>query len=90
MIAEPTTALDVTTQAQVLPMKDLQQETGMAMILVTHDLGVVANMAEQVVMHKGRVMEAGPVEPILRAPAPLHQGSVQRRPQDPGGDLPAA
>ncbi|WP_114963224.1 ABC transporter ATP-binding protein [Tritonibacter mobilis] len=68
---EPTTALDVTTQAQVLGlMKDLQQETGMAMILVTHDLGVVANMAEQVVvMHKGRVMEAGPAEPILRAPA---------------------
>ncbi len=68
---EPTTALDVTTQAQVLGlMKDLQQETGMAMILVTHDLGVVANMAEKVVvMHKGRVMESGPAEPILRAPA---------------------
>ncbi|NIZ14800.1 ABC transporter ATP-binding protein [Phaeobacter sp. HF9A] len=68
---EPTTALDVTTQAQVLGlMKELQQETGMAMILVTHDLGVVANMAEQVVvMHKGRVMESGPAEPILRAPA---------------------
>lgn len=68
---EPTTALDVTTQAQVLGlMKELQQETGMAMILVTHDLGVVANMAEQVVvMHKGRVMEAGPAAPILRAPA---------------------
>ncbi len=68
---EPTTALDVTTQAQVLGLiKELQRETGMAMILVTHDLGVVANMAEQVVvMHKGRVMEAGPAEPILNAPA---------------------
>lgn len=68
---EPTTALDVTTQAQVLGlMKDLQRETGMAMILVTHDLGVVANMAEQVVvMHKGRVMESGRAEPLLRAPA---------------------
>ena len=68
---EPTTALDVTTQAQVLGlMKDLQQETGMAMILVTHDLGVVANMAEQVVvMHKGRVMESGAAEPMLNAPA---------------------
>ncbi len=68
---EPTTALDVTTQAQVLGlMKDLQRETGMAMILVTHDLGVVANMAEQVVvMHKGRVMEAGAAAPILSAPA---------------------
>ncbi|MBE1283837.1 MAG: dipeptide ABC transporter ATP-binding protein [Rhodobacteraceae bacterium] len=68
---EPTTALDVTTQAQVLGlMKDLQRDTGMAMILVTHDLGVVANMAEQVVvMHKGRVMESGSAEAILRAPA---------------------
>ncbi|SCZ50491.1 peptide/nickel transport system ATP-binding protein [Epibacterium ulvae] len=68
---EPTTALDVTTQAQVLGlMKDLQRETGMAMILVTHDLGVVANMAEHVVvMHKGRVMEAGEAPPILTNPA---------------------
>ncbi|GGH23666.1 peptide/nickel transport system ATP-binding protein [Cribrihabitans marinus] len=68
---EPTTALDVTTQAQVLGLiKELQQETGMALILVTHDLGVVANMAERVVvMHKGRVMEAGDAEPMLKAPA---------------------
>ncbi|MHA6264535.1 ABC transporter ATP-binding protein [Arenibacterium sp. CAU 1754] len=68
---EPTTALDVTTQAQVLGlMKDLQRDTGMAMILVTHDLGVVANMAEQVVvMHKGRVMESGAAAPLLNAPA---------------------
>jgi len=68
---EPTTALDVTTQAQVLGLiKDLQRETGMAMILVTHDLGVVANMAEKVVvMHRGRVMESGDAEPLLRNPA---------------------
>ncbi|MVO14980.1 ABC transporter ATP-binding protein [Parasedimentitalea huanghaiensis] len=68
---EPTTALDVTTQAQVLGlMKELQRDTGMAMILVTHDLGVVANMAEQVVvMHKGQVMESGAAEPLLRSPA---------------------
>ncbi|MEL7100136.1 MAG: ABC transporter ATP-binding protein [Pseudomonadota bacterium] len=68
---EPTTALDVTTQAQVLGlMKDLQAQTGMAMILVTHDLGVVANMAEKVVvMHKGRVMEAGPAQAVLTTPA---------------------
>jgi len=68
---EPTTALDVTTQAQVLGLiKELQQETGMGLILVTHDLGVVANMAEQVVvMHRGRVMESGGAEPVLRAPA---------------------
>ena len=68
---EPTTALDVTTQAQVLGLiKDLQHDTGMGLILVTHDLGVVANMAEKVVvMRKGRVMEAGPAAPILSAPA---------------------
>lgn len=68
---EPTTALDVTTQAQVLGLiKELQQETGMGLILVTHDLGVVANMAEQVVvMHRGRVMEAGPATALLKAPA---------------------
>ncbi|GHF40120.1 ABC transporter ATP-binding protein [Seohaeicola zhoushanensis] len=68
---EPTTALDVTTQAQVLGLiKELQQETGMAMILVTHDLGVVANMAEQVVvMHKGRVMESGAAAAVLGDPA---------------------
>jgi len=68
---EPTTALDVTTQAQVLGlMNDLQRETGMAMVLVTHDLGVVANMAQQVVvMNKGRVMESGPAVPMLTAPA---------------------
>ena len=68
---EPTTALDVTTQAQVLGLiKELQVETGTSVILVTHDLGVVANMAETVVvMNKGRVMEAGPAEAVLTAPA---------------------
>lgn len=68
---EPTTALDVTTQAQVLGLiKDLQAETGMAVILVTHDLGVVANMADKVVvMNKGRVMEAGSAQAVLGSPA---------------------
>lgn len=68
---EPTTALDVTTQAQVLGLiKDLQAETGMAVILVTHDLGVVANMADKVVvMNKGRVMESGSAEQVLGSPA---------------------
>jgi peptide/nickel transport system ATP-binding protein len=67
---EPTTALDVTTQAQVLGlMKALQRDTGMAMILVTHDLGVVANMADAVVvMNKGHVMESGPAAAVLAAP----------------------
>lgn len=68
---EPTTALDVTTQAQVLGLiKDLQRETGMAVILVTHDLGVVATMADKVVvMNKGRVMEAGSAQQVLGEPA---------------------
>ncbi len=68
---EPTTALDVTTQAQVLGLiRDLQRETGMAVILVTHDLGVVANMADRVVvLNKGRVMEAGSARDVLSAPA---------------------
>jgi peptide/nickel transport system ATP-binding protein len=65
---EPTTALDVTIQAQILRLiKDLQQEFQMAMLLITHDLGVVANMADEVVvMHRGQVMEAGTVEDIFR------------------------
>jgi peptide/nickel transport system ATP-binding protein len=68
---EPTTALDVTTQAQVLGLiKDLQAETGMAVILVTHDLGVVANMADRVVvMNRGRVMESGSAQAVLGSPA---------------------
>lgn len=92
MIAdEPTTALDVTTQAQVLGlMKDLQQQTGMAMILVTHDLGVVANMAEKVVvMHKGRVMEAGDAIPILTAPAhPYTKALIHAAPRIPDDPTP--
>jgi peptide/nickel transport system ATP-binding protein len=65
---EPTTALDVTIQAQILRLiKHLQQEFEMAVLLITHDLGVVANMAEEVVvMHRGRVMESGAVEDIFR------------------------
>ncbi|HWI37350.1 MAG TPA: ABC transporter ATP-binding protein [Burkholderiales bacterium] len=65
---EPTTALDVTIQAQILQLiSGLQRELGMAVLLITHDLGVVANMAaEVVVMYRGRVMESGRVEDIFR------------------------
>jgi peptide/nickel transport system ATP-binding protein len=67
---EPTTALDVTIQAQILKlMRDLQQELGMAILMITHDLGVVANMADEVVvMYRGRVMERGPVDAIFKDP----------------------
>ncbi len=65
---EPTTALDVTIQAQILKlMKDLQAELGMAMLMITHDLGVVANVAEEVVvMYRGRVVESGDIGDIFR------------------------
>src|SRR5688572_12689624 len=67
---EPTTALDVTIQAQILQLiQQLQAELGMAVLLITHDLGVVANMAEEVVvMYRGRVTEAGAVGDIFRDP----------------------
>lgn len=67
---EPTTALDVTIQAQVLKlMKDLQRDLGMAILLITHDLGVVANMADEVVViYHGEIMEAGVASDIFRRP----------------------
>ncbi|MDB5591787.1 ABC transporter ATP-binding protein [Enterovirga sp.] len=67
---EPTTALDVTTQAQILDLiRELQADTGMAVLLITHDLGVVANMADDVVvMYRGRMMEAGSREDLFRRP----------------------
>jgi peptide/nickel transport system ATP-binding protein len=67
---EPTTALDVTIQAQILQLiQQLQGELGMAVLLITHDLGVVANMArEVVVMYRGRVVESGVLEDIFRDP----------------------
>ncbi|MGO8396674.1 ABC transporter ATP-binding protein, partial [Rhizobium ruizarguesonis] len=65
---EPTTALDVTIQAHILELlRELQAKLGMAMLLITHDLGIVANMADEVVViYHGELMEAGPVEAIFR------------------------
>ncbi|MBL8698139.1 MAG: ABC transporter ATP-binding protein [Alphaproteobacteria bacterium] len=67
---EPTTAIDVTTQAQVLALlRELQRKYGTAIIFITHDLGVIAQMANHVVvMYLGRVMEQGPVDAIFHAP----------------------
>jgi peptide/nickel transport system ATP-binding protein len=68
---EPTTSLDLTIQAQYLNLlRDLQQAHGLALIFITHDLGIVAKMCDQVaVMYAGRVVEAGPVGRIFDAPA---------------------
>ena len=68
---EPTTALDVTVQAQVLDLlRELQRTRGMAMLLITHDLGVVAQMAQQVaVMYAGEVIESAPVDAFFAGPA---------------------
>jgi oligopeptide/dipeptide ABC transporter ATP-binding protein len=67
---EPTTALDVTIQAQILELLDqLRQEFGMAIILITHDMGVIARAAERVmVMYAGRVAEEGPVTSVFHSP----------------------
>ncbi len=67
---EPTTALDVTIQAQILSLiKDLQREVGMAVLIITHDLGVVANLAEEVVvLYQGQVMECGTVTDLYQRP----------------------
>ncbi|MFT5482715.1 MAG: oligopeptide/dipeptide ABC transporter ATP-binding protein [Halieaceae bacterium] len=80
---EPTTALDVTIQAQVLElMEEIQREDGMSIILITHDLAVVARMADQVaVMYAGEVVESGPVDDIFyRGAHPYTVGLQQAMP----------
>ena len=87
---EPTTALDVTIQAQILDLlKDLQRENGMAIILITHDLGVVARMADEVlVMYAGQIVETGTVDDIFYDSAhPYTLGLRAAMPtNDPEGD----
>ena len=77
---EPTTALDVTTQAQILDlMRRLQDESGLSIILITHDMGVIAEMADDVVvMYLGRVVEQGPVDTIFHAPKHPYTRSLLR------------
>jgi len=80
---EPTTALDVTIQAQILDLlRDLQKELGMAILLITHDLGVIAEMAHRVVvMYGGRVVEEATVEALFEAPHhPYTQGLFRSLP----------
>jgi len=74
---EPTTALDVTIQAQILDLlRSLRAQLGMALLLITHDLGVVAEMCDRVaVMYAGRIVEVGPTERVFASPAhPYTQG----------------
>jgi microcin C transport system ATP-binding protein len=87
---EPTTALDVTIQAQILALlQELQRELGMAMLLITHDLGIVRKMAQRVyVMSKGRIVEEGPVEQIFTAPA--HSYTQHLLAAEPKGEPPEA
>ncbi|KJY46103.1 methionine ABC transporter ATP-binding protein, partial [Streptomyces sp. NRRL S-444] len=68
---EPTTALDVTVQAQVMDLlAELQREMNMGLILITHDLGVVADVADKIaVMYGGRIVETAPVHEIYSRPA---------------------
>ncbi|MFF8956676.1 ABC transporter ATP-binding protein [Streptomyces sp. NPDC014894] len=81
---EPTTALDVTVQAQVMELlAQLQSELNMGLILITHDLGVVADVADRIaVMYAGRIVETAPVHDIYRAPAhPYTRGLLESIPR---------
>ena len=77
---EPTTALDVTIQAQILALlKRLQKETAMAVVFITHNLGVVAEVADRmIVMYGGRIVEAGPVRDVFRTPRMPYTQSLLR------------
>jgi len=80
---EPTTALDVTIQSQILELlRDLQREIGMSVILITHDLGVVAEFAQRVVvMYAGRVVESAPVGALFARPMhPYTEGLIRAVP----------
>jgi oligopeptide/dipeptide ABC transporter ATP-binding protein len=81
---EPTTAVDVTVQAQVLELiRELQRGSSMSVILITHDLGVVAGMAHRIaVMYAGRIVETGPASELFARPAhPYTQGLLASVPR---------
>jgi len=80
---EPTTALDVTVQAAMLDLlRSLQRESGLGLLLITHDFGVIAEMADRVaVMYAGRIVEQGPVADVLQSPAhPYTRGLLESMP----------
>ena len=91
---EPTTALDVTVQAQILKLlKDIQTRLGMSMLFITHDLGIVRKIADQVcVMNAGKIVERGPVERVFTAPEhPYTQALLAAEPKpDPAPPRPDA
>ncbi|MEZ4615196.1 MAG: ABC transporter ATP-binding protein [Caldilineaceae bacterium] len=86
---EPTTALDVTIQAQILTlMKSLQKDLGMAILIITHDLGVIAEMADQVaVMYMGKVVESGDVRTIFKRPLHPYTVGLMRSIPKMGGNI---
>ena len=91
---EPTTALDVTVQAQILDLlDDLRRETGMAVLLITHDLGVVSQYCDRVaVMYGGRIVEEAPAGALFAAPRHRYTGALMRTipaANPPGAPLPA-
>jgi oligopeptide/dipeptide ABC transporter ATP-binding protein len=90
---EPTTALDVTIQAQILDLlKRLREELGMAMVLISHDLGVIAEVADEVaIMYAGRIVEYASKEELFKNPLhPYTQGLLASLPRfDPPGELPS-
>ena len=92
---EPTTALDVTVQAQILALlTQLRDKTGMGMVLISHDLGVIASTCDRVaVMYAGQIVEEGTPAQVMENPAhPYTRGllaSIPRRSQAAGTDLPA-
>jgi len=81
---EPTTALDVLVQAQIMDLlKQLKRETGLSILLITHDLGIVTDIADRaLVMYAGRIVESGPVGPLFKSPLhPYTRGLLNSVPQ---------